>query len=49
MDINLLLAYIGVALMIELSGVGSAYGVTMTGNAAIGALKKTAVSLAIWY
>ncbi|NMB50569.1 MAG: V-type ATP synthase subunit K [Bacteroidales bacterium] len=40
MDINLLLAYIGVALMIGLSGVGSAYGVTMTGNAAIGALKK---------
>jgi V/A-type H+-transporting ATPase subunit K len=26
--------------MIGLSGVGSAYGVTMTGNAAIGALKK---------
>jgi V/A-type H+-transporting ATPase subunit K len=40
MDINLLLAYIGVALMIGLSGVGSSYGVTMTGNAAIGALKK---------
>lgn len=40
MDINLLLAYIGVALMIGLSGIGSSYGVTMTGNAAIGALKK---------
>jgi len=40
MDINLLLAYIGVALIIGLSGVGSAYGVTIAGNAAIGALKK---------
>ncbi len=40
MDINLLLAYIGVALIIGLSGIGSAYGVTIAGNAAIGALKK---------
>mgnify|MGYP003481946754 FL=1 len=37
---NLLLAYIGVALMIGLSGIGSAYGVTISGNAAVGALKK---------
>ena len=40
MDINLLLAYLGVGLMIALSGIGSAYGVTIAGNAAIGALKK---------
>ncbi len=40
MDINLLLAYLGVGIMIALSGIGSAYGVTIAGNAAIGALKK---------
>ena len=37
---NLLLAYVGVALMIALAGIGSAYGVTIAGNAAIGAYKK---------
>ncbi|HKL93165.1 MAG TPA: hypothetical protein VJ871_07800 [Bacteroidales bacterium] len=37
---NLILAYVGVALMIGLSGIGSAYGVTIAGNAAVGALKK---------
>lgn len=36
----IILAYIGVGLMVGLSGIGSAYGVTITGNAAIGALKK---------
>ncbi len=40
MALPLILAYIGIALMIGLSGVGSAFGVTMGGNAAIGALKK---------
>lgn len=40
MDTNLLLAYLGIGLMIALSGIGSAYGVTISGNAAIGALKK---------
>jgi V/A-type H+-transporting ATPase subunit K len=40
MDTNLLLAYTGIGLMIALSGIGSAYGVTIAGNAAIGALKK---------
>ena len=35
-----LLAYIGVALAVGLSGIGSAYGVTICGNAAIGAFKK---------
>lgn len=38
---SLLLAYIGVAIMVALSCIGSAYGVTICGNAAIGALKKT--------
>ena len=36
----IILAYIGIGLMVGLSGVGSAIGVTITGNAAIGALKK---------
>lgn len=40
MDNNLLLAYLGVGLMIALSGIGSAYGVSIAGNAAIGAMKK---------
>lgn len=30
----ILLAYLGVALMVALSGIGSAYGVTICGNAA---------------
>lgn len=36
----IILAYIGVGLMIGLSGIGSAYGVSMGGNASVGALKK---------
>jgi len=40
MDSNLLIAYIGIGIMIALSGIGSAYGVTIAGNASIGALKK---------
>ena len=37
---GIILAYLGVALCVGLSGVGSAYGVTICGNAAIGAFKK---------
>lgn len=37
---EIVLAYLGVALCVGLSGVGSAYGVTICGNAAIGAYKK---------
>ncbi|MDR3119375.1 MAG: V-type ATP synthase subunit K [Mediterranea sp.] len=40
MDMNLLIAYTGIAIMVGLSGIGSAYGVSIAGNAAIGALKK---------
>ena len=36
----IILAYLGIALMVGLSGIGSAYGVTISGNAAVGALKK---------
>lgn len=36
----IVLAYLGIALMVGLSGTGSAYGVTISGSAAVGALKK---------
>lgn len=36
----IILAYIGVGLMIGLAGIGSAFGTSMGGNAAVGALKK---------
>ena len=36
----IILAYIGIGLMIALSGIGSAYGTTIGGNATIGAMKK---------
>lgn len=34
------LAYIGIGLMVGLAGMGSAFGTSMGGNAALGALKK---------
>jgi len=40
LNLPLLLAYIGVSLMIGLAGIGSSYGVTITGNASVGAMKK---------
>jgi V/A-type H+-transporting ATPase subunit K len=36
----LILAYIGLAVMYGLAGIGSAYGTVIAGNATIGALKK---------
>jgi V/A-type H+-transporting ATPase subunit K len=36
----ILLAYIGIAIMLGLSGIGSSYGVTIAGNASVGAMKK---------
>ena len=36
----IILAYVGVAFMVGLAGIGSAYGMTIAGNAAVGALKK---------
>ena len=38
--INEILGYLGWGLMVGLSGIGSAYGTTIAGNAAEGALKK---------
>ena len=40
MDLNPLLGYLGVGLMLALAGIGSCYGTTIAGNAAEGALKK---------
>ena len=40
MNANLFIAYLGIGLMIALAGIGSAYGVTIAGNAGLGALKK---------
>ncbi len=37
---EILLAYIGIAFMTGLSFIGSAYGVTIAGNAVVGAMKK---------
>ncbi len=36
----IIFAYLGIGIMIILSGVGSAFGVTIAGNASLGALKK---------
>jgi len=36
----IILAYIGICLMIGLAGAGSIYGVTITGDASVGALRK---------
>jgi V/A-type H+-transporting ATPase subunit K len=40
MSTAIILAYIGLGLMVGLSGIGSAIGVVIGGNATIGALKK---------
>ncbi len=40
MTTALVLAYVGIALMIGLCGIGSALGVTYGGNATVGAMKK---------
>lgn len=39
-NLPVILAYVGLALMVLLSGIGSSIGVVMGGNATIGALKK---------
>ena len=41
----IVLAYFGIALMVALSGTGSAYGVTICGSAAVGALRKNPSAL----
>ncbi len=46
MDVNVLLGYIGLGLMLGMSGIGSCYGTTIAGNAAEAALKKDATKSA---
>ncbi len=36
----IVLGYLGIGIMVALTGIGSAYGCSMGGNAAIGAMKK---------
>ena len=36
----ILLAYVGIACMVGMSGIGSAYGLTICGNTVLGAMKK---------
>jgi V/A-type H+-transporting ATPase subunit K len=48
MTLNLILAFIGIAFMVGLSGVGSVYGLTMCGNAVVGALKKRPDAMGIY-
>ena len=38
--LNLILGYLGLGLVLALAGIGSAYGTTIAGNAAEGALKR---------
>ena len=40
---NEMLSFLGIALMVGLTGIGSSIGVTICGNAAVGAMKKNAV------
>ena len=39
----ILLAYLGIALMTGLTFIGSSYGVTIAGNAVVGAMKKNPI------
>ena len=41
----ILLAYVGIALMTGLTFIGSSYGVTIAGNAVVGAMKKNPEAL----
>lgn len=40
MTLNLIIAFIGVALMVGMAGIGSVYGLTICGNSVVGSLKK---------
>ena len=44
---NEILGYLGLGLMLGLAGIGSAYGTTIAGNAAEGALKKNPEKLSM--
>ncbi len=40
MDLNFILAYLGIAAMVGISGIGSAFGLYYTGQAVVGAMRK---------
>lgn len=42
---TLILTYIGIAIMVALTGIGSAIGVTICGNSTVGAMKKNSDAL----
>ena len=45
----ILLAYVGIALMTGLTFIGSSYGVTIAGNAVVGAMKKNPDALGTYF
>lgn len=44
----ILLAYLGIAIMTGLTFIGSSYGVTITGNTVVGAMKKNPDALGLY-
>ena len=48
MTLNLIIAFIGVAFMVGLSGIGSVLGLTTCGNAVVGSLKKRPEALGVY-
>ncbi|MDR2680011.1 MAG: ATPase [Tannerella sp.] len=44
----IVLAYVGIALMVGLSGIGSAWGLTICGNAVVGAMKKAPEKMGLY-
>lgn len=40
MEMNLMIGWLGIALMVGLSGIGSSIGITICGHAVVGAMKK---------
>lgn len=45
METNLMLAYLGIALMVGVAGIGSAIGLSFCGQAVIGAMKKDSTKM----
>jgi V/A-type H+-transporting ATPase subunit K len=44
----IVLAYVGIACMVGLSGIGSAWGLTICGNAVVGAMKKAPEKMGLY-
>jgi V/A-type H+-transporting ATPase subunit K len=44
----IVLAYVGVALMVGMSGIGSAFGLTICGNTVVGAMKKAPEKMGVY-